>query len=70
MFRDPVKGHKGDPKVATIPERIRGAISMALTITCMSVSCNATDQRWQIVFLIAGMLYFLTTIAIVFDRMD
>ena len=61
---------KHDPRLATVPERIRGAIAMVLTITCFSVSCNSTDAQWQMTFMIAGLLYFLTTIVIVFDKFD
>jgi hypothetical protein len=58
------------PKIASVADRVRGCISIVLTITCLSVAANATDQRWQAVFMIAGILYLLSTIAIVFKDMD
>ncbi|CAN5127394.1 hypothetical protein BH11CYA1_BH11CYA1_06520 [soil metagenome] len=61
---------KNDPTIATVPERIRGAIAAVLTITCFSISCNNTDAQWQVTFLVAGLLYFLTTIVFVFDKFD
>lgn len=57
-------------KIATVPERIRGAISAVLTIACMTASCNNTDAQWQVTFLIAGVLYMMTTLAIVFDGFE
>jgi hypothetical protein len=57
-------------KLATVPERIRGGIAALLTITCLTASCNNTDAQWQVTFLIAGMLYFMTTLVFVFDNYD
>jgi hypothetical protein len=57
-------------KIATVPERIRGAISAVLTITCFSISCNNTDAQWQVTFLIAGLLYMMTTLVFVFDGFE
>lgn len=57
-------------KVASVADRVRGCIAIALTITCLSMGANATDQRWQAVYMIAGMLYFVTSLAIVFKDMD
>lgn len=61
---------KRKEKLATVPDKIRGCIAIALTITCFSIGANATDQRWQAVSMIAGMLYFVTSLAIVFKDVD
>ncbi len=61
---------KRQVKLASVPDRIRGCIAIALTVTCLSIGANATDQRWQAVSMIAGMLYFVTSIAIVFKDVD
>jgi len=67
-------GHRGPrprkQKLATVGDRIRGCIAIALTITCFSIGANATDQQFQIPAMIAGILYFCTSIAIVFKDMD
>ncbi|MBX9688127.1 MAG: hypothetical protein K2X27_15575 [Candidatus Obscuribacterales bacterium] len=59
---------KPGEKVSSIADRIRGSIAIALTITFLSLGANATDQRWQGICVIAGMLYFITSLAYVFEH--
>ena len=61
---------KGNKDGATVGDKIRGVIAIALTITCFSVAANTTDQQWQAACMVAGFLYMLTSIAIVFKDMD
>lgn len=61
---------RGPNNVASIPERIRGCIAIALTIACFSFGANVTNQAWQAGFIVSGMLYMLTALAIVFDKYD
>ena len=56
------------PKPPTTAERIRGITAIVLTITCFSVACNTHDSQLQLSGLVAGILFMLTTIAIVFDE--
>jgi len=58
------------PKLASVADKIRGCIAIALTISCRTYGANATDQRWQAVAMIAGLLYFVTSLAIVFKDVD
>lgn len=67
-------GHRGPRppkgKIASVADRVRGCIAIALTITCFSIAYNAADQQVQIPCMIAGILYFCTSLAIVFKDMD
>ncbi|MBX9688680.1 MAG: hypothetical protein K2X27_18370 [Candidatus Obscuribacterales bacterium] len=58
-------------KIATVDERIRGAIAMALTIGTLGwASQHPGEPRLQIAGIIAGLLYLMTTITIVFKDVD
>ena len=58
------------PKLATVGDRIRGCIAIALCIGSFTAANYATDQRWLGVFMICGFFYMLTSIAIVFKNFD
>lgn len=47
-------------------DKVRGCIAIALTIASWTLANYATNQQWLATFMIAGFLYFLTSIAIVF----
>lgn len=51
-------------------ERLRGLTSAVLTIGAFSLGYNMTDEKWLVACLIAGLLYLLTTISIVFEKVD
>jgi len=57
-------------KVASVPDRIRGAIVAVLTIACYAAGANTTDSQLQVTFVIAGTLYFMTTLAMMFKDVD
>ena len=57
-------------KVAPVADRIRGAITAFLTIVCLTASANTHDAQWQATFGIAGLIYFVTTAAMMFDSVD
>lgn len=57
-------------KVASIPDRIRGGICFVLTIATLSAGANATDKQWQLTFVVSGILYMMTTLAMVFKDVD
>lgn len=59
------------PKISTyVADRIRGCLAIALTLTCYTAGNYSTDKQWQVAFVIAGTLYFLTSLAIVFKDVD
>ena len=55
-------------KVASIPERIRGAIAAALALLFLTLADNTHDAQWQVTFVIAGVCYFMTTITFMFEN--
>lgn len=61
---------KGNKNGASPGDKVRGVIAIVLTITCFTSANYTTDQQWQASFMIAGLLYFLTSLAIVFKDMD
>ena len=61
---------RAQPTGPVAPKSIRliGLATFFLTIICLTVSCNAPNLRIQIGFMIAGILYLLTTVGLVFDN--
>lgn len=51
-------------------ERFRGITSFALTIGAFTLGYNQTDEKWVAACIIAGILFMLTTLAIVFEKVD
>lgn len=64
------KAMENKPKLATRDDKIRGCISLALTIACLSFAYWQADQKFAVPGLVAGMLYFMTTLAIMFKDVD
>ncbi|MBS1994611.1 MAG: hypothetical protein JSS83_29060 [Cyanobacteria bacterium SZAS LIN-3] len=56
--------------VSSVADRITGAITAILTITFFSISANTHDAQVQMWGLVSGMLYFMTTLALVFEHAD
>ncbi|MBU6455045.1 MAG: hypothetical protein KGS72_24960 [Cyanobacteria bacterium REEB67] len=57
------------PKAPTPPttaERIRGCTAMFLLLASFTLAANTHDSQLQLSGIVAGFLYMLTTIAIVF----
>lgn len=54
----------------TWEERIRGLTSVTLCIGSFALGAQMTDEKWVAACVIAGLLYMLTTIAIVFEKVD
>lgn len=57
-------------KISSVADRIRGGIAAVLTLTTFTLANYATDQRWQAVFMICGLLYFMTLLYYMFKDMD
>jgi hypothetical protein len=57
---------KKNPNGASPGDKVRGVITIALTLLSWTLAYNATDAQWQGTFLVAGILYFVTMVAIVF----
>jgi len=51
-------------------ERARGLTAAVLMLASFSLGFNMTDEKWLVACLVAGFLYLLTTIAIVFEKAD
>lgn len=51
-------------------ERARGITAAVLTLGAFSLGYNMTDEKWLVACLVAGLLYLLTTVAIVFEKVD
>lgn len=58
------------PKLASVADRVRGCIAIALTVTSISIATNTNDTRTQGICIIAFILYFCTSLAIVFENAD
>lgn len=59
-----------EKKLPTRDDKIRGCISLALCIGCLSFAYWQTDQRFVAAGIIAGILYMLTTLGIMFKDVD
>lgn len=57
---------KRNPNGASNSDKVRGCIAIGLTLLSWVLAYNATDAQWQGGFLVAGILYFVTSLAIVF----
>ena len=57
-------------KVAPVADRIRGAITALLTLTCLTASATTHDAQWAATFGIAGIIYLITTAAMMFEHVD
>ena len=55
-------------KVASVADRIRGSITAVLTIACLTAGANTHSAQWQVTFIIAGVLYLLTTMGMVTEN--
>ena len=51
-------------------ERFRGVTSAVLMLASFVGGFMMTDEKWVAAFVIAGFLYLLTTVAIVFEKVD
>ncbi len=60
----------GGGKISSVADRIRGGIAAVLTLTTFTLANYATDQRWQAVFMICGLLYFMTLLYYMFKDVD
>ncbi|MDZ4833946.1 MAG: hypothetical protein SGJ27_09220 [Candidatus Melainabacteria bacterium] len=58
-----------DPSgLASISDRVRGCITLVITIASLTAANYAVDNQWLAFFMINGMLNFLVTIGIVFKE--
>ncbi len=57
-------------KISSIADRIRGGTAIVLTITCLTIGNCTNDRQIQVMGVVAGMLYMLTSIYYVFKDYD
>ena len=58
-----------DPSgLASISDRVRGCITLVITIASLTAANYAVDNQWLAFFMINGMLNFLVTNGIVFKE--
>jgi hypothetical protein len=57
-------------KVAPVADRIRGAITAFLALACLTAAANTHDAQWCVTFGIAGIIYFITTGAMMVGSVD
>ena len=61
---------KNPDGLASVADRIRGCIAIALTIGSFTGANYAQNNQWLAFFMILGFLSMITTIGIVFKEMD
>jgi hypothetical protein len=57
-------------KVSSVADRIRGSITAVLFLACFTLGATTHSAQWQLTFIIAGVLYLLTTLGMVFEHAD
>ncbi len=53
-----------------VADRIRGGIAFLLTIAAFTGGANTHSAQWQVSFMLAGFLFMLTTLGIMFEKTD
>ena len=57
-------------KISSIADRIRGGTAIVLTVTCFCIGANTGDRQIQVMAVVAGMGYMLTSLYYVFKDVD
>ncbi len=47
-----------------------GSITAVLFLACFTLGATTHSAQWQLTFIIAGVLYLLTTLGMVFEHAD
>jgi len=61
---------KNPDGLASIPDRIRGCISLVVCITSFTCANYSTDNQWVTFFMIMGVLNMCVTLGIMFKDQD
>ncbi len=57
-------------KISSVADRIRGSIAIVLTITAFSIGANTGDRQIQVMAVVGGMGYMITSLYYVFKDVD